>query len=707
MARKKRNSSLSDEEDEDKDDDDDEDDEDEDGKGLDEEDIVDSIIGDERVKPVFKGARVLNFKRTIGVDHLDTTSRNVVSSPLEAVTELVANAWDANAKRVEITYNQGSLLRIADNGDGMAPDEVPNFYRLGDSVKLKAREKNKGGGRPLLGKFGMATLGIRTLGEKYCLRTTKGGFRTTTGERFGEKLSFGKEIDGTVVEVGDKEPSGTVIEITGLTLTEHTRFSERELLNHLAWSLSPEHFRVMSVVVNGTPVSSKPIENAVRFVVDQQGPNMGQIKGEIYLTRSPVADSGIYVKVHGRRVGDPKSVINLHELDDSTARRIVGFIEADNLEKYIRADRGGFHPSTAYEELQVALIGALAEVRRYSAQRIKVTKGELITKNWGGATGELKERGKTKGVPEFSKDYRIVLRDLKEELPGLVSDDKNTIVVNSNNPMLNPNRIKNRASLRQALQVIVADILAAKKTGMTNERFWGQRSQIYAALEARDREGLSGPRDIFSSACYGLAELSQETRFSIPDLRYMVDRGLLKAESLGERMEIRGADFLEVNPSIQGLTPLPSFIKTHYAHITTPGSKERVEEALEMMGESAEPFVVGISSGEGKVCYLIDTRTQKEVVLALGRIDFRNRKYNPKREIDRIANTYYDIPELADRLSLPKKEILGLIYFAQEVGRAVSSRKSAKSEPRYRYGEIVSILRKREQVGVLSQPDKK
>jgi len=54
-------------------------------------------------------------------------SRGLYRSPASALRELVSNAWDANARLVEISTNYPLFMRLAvqDNGDGFSRTTLP------------------------------------------------------------------------------------------------------------------------------------------------------------------------------------------------------------------------------------------------------------------------------------------------------------------------------------------------------------------------------------------------------------------------------------------------------------------------------------------------------------------------------------------------------------------------------------------------------
>ncbi|SFR14116.1 DNA mismatch repair endonuclease MutL [Poseidonocella sedimentorum] len=108
----------------------------------------------------------------------------VVERPASAVKELVENALDAGAKSIEITVSCGgkSLIRVADDGCGMRPDDLPLALSRHATSKLDGEDLLninsfgfRGEALPSLGAVGRLRITSRAEGSDGAEITVSGG----------------------------------------------------------------------------------------------------------------------------------------------------------------------------------------------------------------------------------------------------------------------------------------------------------------------------------------------------------------------------------------------------------------------------------------------------------------------------------------------------------------------------------------------------
>jgi signal transduction histidine kinase len=125
----------------------------------------------------------------------------LITDEIAAISELVKNSWDADAKSVIVTLFNVSepdgYIQIKDNGHGMTRETVlSSWLELGTLSKTRTpgekRRKSESGKRPYLGEKGLGRLAINKLGELTELVT----------RRTNENLETKVVLDWTKFETG-------------------------------------------------------------------------------------------------------------------------------------------------------------------------------------------------------------------------------------------------------------------------------------------------------------------------------------------------------------------------------------------------------------------------------------------------------------------------------------------------------------------------
>ena len=108
----------------------------------------------------------------------------VVERPASAVKELVENALDAGARRIEVAIAGGGkrLIRVSDDGCGMAPDDLPLALSRHATSKIDGSDLMaihsfgfRGEALPSLGAVGRLAITSRAAGSEAARIEVDGG----------------------------------------------------------------------------------------------------------------------------------------------------------------------------------------------------------------------------------------------------------------------------------------------------------------------------------------------------------------------------------------------------------------------------------------------------------------------------------------------------------------------------------------------------
>lgn len=108
------------------------------------------------------------FKFEVDLNVINHLGVGLYSSTPAALTELVANAWDADANEVYITIDKaGHSITIEDDGHGMNAGAIKNkFLNVGYSRRRSAhKNKSDSGNRRVMGRKGIGKLSMFALAE--------------------------------------------------------------------------------------------------------------------------------------------------------------------------------------------------------------------------------------------------------------------------------------------------------------------------------------------------------------------------------------------------------------------------------------------------------------------------------------------------------------------------------------------------------------
>jgi hypothetical protein len=268
------------------------------------------------------------------------------------IGELVSNAWDADAEKVEITIPQGKIdsnseVVIRDYGYGMDEESIQNAYlRIGRNRREELCEDTSPKGRQIMGRKGIGKLSAFGIADEIELRTICDGQAICIRLNYEKMQACPRGQDYEPDVVGERtgktiDPNGTEVRICKLRRTKpiEEQFVRRELARR--YTVIDKDFQVL---VNGQSISysDRRLKDDCRKAWDVKDiPDAAiinstqgwQVSGWIGLVeKSSVTDRGVDIFARGKAV-ELDTMFSLKTTNTQWARAyIVGEIQADFLD---------------------------------------------------------------------------------------------------------------------------------------------------------------------------------------------------------------------------------------------------------------------------------------------------------------------------------------------------------------------------------------
>ena len=182
------------------------------------------------------------FELDIDLNVLNHLGLNLYSNVPAVLAELIANAWDADATRVDVVIDRPqnnpdrTSITISDNGSGMDDSDVRGKYlKVGYQRRQDLSGDQTFAGRPVMGRKGIGKLSIFSIAEDAKIFTRKKSMNPIGIEmdvaNIRKAIKQGHKYHPEPVDATDRVSgvSGTVIELRKLkkrvnaTLDQHVR----------------------------------------------------------------------------------------------------------------------------------------------------------------------------------------------------------------------------------------------------------------------------------------------------------------------------------------------------------------------------------------------------------------------------------------------------------------------------------------------------
>lgn len=315
------------------------------------------------------------YHLTITVDksHILSLGERLYEQSIELIRELVNNAYDADATRVDVLIS-GKEIAVLDNGEGMDMEGLKQYFNVGSDQKLLHPISPKYR-RDRIGQFGIGKFASLAAASRFEITTQQGDFAARV---VFDKARWLKTSDSWVIPLTHLEPDPDRGDGTTVRLVDLKRvFKPEDVVEKIAEGV-PIRARNFSVYVNRYRVSAR-LWSGNRIPI-MEGTKYGIIHGEIVILpayRASRENMGIEIKVKGVTVR--RELFDMASWGKAAATRIRGEIHADFLS--LTSDRSGFIADTSeYETFLNTIQKIMAEVQRIYHQLASKRENQRVSR---------------------------------------------------------------------------------------------------------------------------------------------------------------------------------------------------------------------------------------------------------------------------------------------------------------------------------------
>ena len=628
----------------------------------------------------------LPLQFSFGSGFLQDHAGHIMTEPKVAVIELIANAYDAGAYKVDVEWpgEKDEVLSISDDGIGMTKDEFMNRWgtlsynrsqEFGQEVIFPPKRKNVN--RVAFGRSGKGRHAAFCFGDSYTVETCKDGIRTKWIVKMvdGGKEPFHWEL------MSEKKQDG---QGTKISIIASRRILPQDELVELIGSkflVDPSFI----IKVNGQAVQLfglKSLESTHIEVEPHGTVTIHRIDSEVQDRTTRLR--GIAWQVNKRMVGNP----SWEGLDGegayldgrrNLAKRYSFIVVADIMKDAVKGDWTGFHANSKVNSVREAVhrhvVKSLNEIqassrkerKKETIQRNRKILGELTTVSRhvvGEFINEVQEKCPTISERDLQRTVEIFGTmekarsgyDLLQQLEKCAPEDIDTWNDlmqrwTASNAEIVLNELEKRLNLIKELSVLVDSAKTDELHDLQPlfERGLWMFGPEYEAVDFRSNRGLTTIiRDFFGGTDSALAKRR-------PDFVCLPDSsiGVYGAFNYGIEGEISGVrKILIVELKKGGFT-----LKQKELDQARDYAKElrKAADVLPdteiigyVLGAAAEQSLEKLSSGEHTTIYPMIYRTLLDRA--------HSRTFNLQRRIQETQPTVFIDPEVEEVLASPLQQ---------------------------------------------------